>query len=92
MGMIVGAVYFLTIVFGVVLMFTSPVTGINPVSIVIGTLAAVVIEIIITIIIARIVDDNDRESECSDEEYAKIVKKDFENDNLIKFNNQSSNN
>ncbi len=92
MGMIVGAVFFLTIVVGVVLMFTSPVTGINPVSIVIGTLAIVVIEIIITIVIARIVDDNDHESECSDEEYAKIVKKDFENDNLIKFHNQSSNN
>lgn len=93
MGMVIGTIFFLSIAFGVVLMFTSPLTGINPVSVVIGTLALVVSEIVITIIIARILDDNDRESECSDEKYAEIVKQDFQNDNLIRFhNNQSSNN
>ena len=92
MGVVIGTIFFLSIAFGVVLVFTSPFTGINPVSVVIGTLVVVISEIVITIIIARILDDNDHESECSDEEYAKIVKKDFENDNLIKFNNQSSNN
>lgn len=90
MEMVIGALFFLSIGGGVILAFTSPLTGLNPGIIAIGTIVLVVLEIIATLVIAKFIDNSARESECSDEEYAEIVRKDFENDNIIKFSSRSS--